>query len=383
VPRSPRPWYRSRDDAWYVQVNRRQVLLARGKASKAEAEAAFYRLMATEGRSAPPSKVTTARACGLFLDHAERSLRPATYQWYRWYLRAFVRRAGDVPAAELKPLHLTAWLASQSGWNDGTRRGAIVAVSRALSWCAAEGHIEANPLRGARKPAPRRRAVPEPEDVARLVGLIDEPPFADLARGLLLTGCRPGELAGATAADFDGATLRVRGKSGARVVHLSPGARALLGTLADRHPDGPLFRNRRGAAWTRNAMRCGFRRWKARTGIGCTAYALRHTFGTLAVERGVDSLLVAELMGHRDQKMLARYYYRARAGALADAAARATGSVVPRPPHPAPPPADPAAPPPGSGPGTPPRPPGPPAPDGRSDSGAPRPRRSGRKPSTG
>ena len=40
----------------------------------------------------------------------------------------------------------------------------------------------------------------------------------------------------------------------------------------------------------------------------CSLYTLRHTWATSALQRGVDPLTVAILMGHRDPSMLARVY---------------------------------------------------------------------------
>jgi site-specific recombinase XerD len=37
-------------------------------------------------------------------------------------------------------------------------------------------------------------------------------------------------------------------------------------------------------------------------------YALRHSWATHALERGIDSVTVAVLMGHRDPSTLARVY---------------------------------------------------------------------------
>lgn len=47
--RPRRPWYRKSKDAWFVMIDGKQKLLAKGKAAKAEAEAAFYRMMAAGG----------------------------------------------------------------------------------------------------------------------------------------------------------------------------------------------------------------------------------------------------------------------------------------------------------------------------------------------
>jgi integrase len=132
------------------------------------------------------------------------------------------------------------------------------------------------------------------------------------------------------------------------------------------YPTGPLFRNSRGEPWTNYAVQCAFRRVRARVGkemmrergievadrevdsfalslarqrtcggrvIAKTAaqlraeakrklmerravelaprfslYSLRHSWATRALERGLDALTVAILMGHKDPGMLAKVY---------------------------------------------------------------------------
>jgi integrase len=95
-----------------------------------------------------------------------------------------------------------------------------------------------------------------------------------------------------------------------RVVYLTPVLLELTRTLAQRHPTGPLFRNRDGRPWNRNAIRCRFRRIREKLGLGggVVAYLYRHGFATDALERGVPSATVAELLGHEGTRMLATHY---------------------------------------------------------------------------
>jgi integrase len=135
---------------------------------------------------------------------------------------------------------------------------------------------------------------------------------------LWLTGCRPGELATleATRVDLQGGTLHVRDKirrttgKDTREVHAVPEAMAIVADLCERHPEGPIFRNRLGRPWTRNAMACAMRRIREKTGLGKEAapYSFRHLFGTDALDKGVHAAIVAELMGHRNTKMLMERY---------------------------------------------------------------------------
>lgn len=325
----PKPWWRE-GRGWYAQVHGRQVLLARGKENHAEAKRALFRLLAAEGRTPGADRLTVAEICDLFFDAIEGTLRPSTRAWYHGHLQSWIDFCGASLAASVEPKHVTAWLKGRgAAWSPSTQRGAITAVKRAWAWALDEGHLERNPLARIKRPKMGRRKVVSAEDAARAVAAIRSSSFREFVVGLQETGCRPGELAGVTAADVDAAasTLRVRGKTGERTVYLSSAALALVAGLAGRHPSGPLFRCRGGRAWTRNGWRCAFRRLRAKTGIAhLTAYAFRHLFATLAIERGVDSLLVAELMGHSDSKMLMEHYHRARASTLRRAAEAATRS---------------------------------------------------------
>lgn len=151
-----------------------------------------------------------------------------------------------------------------------------------------------------------------------------------------------------------------------RVVYLSDKAFAITRRLMLKHPTGPLFRNSQGKPWKVSAVNCGFTRVRIRMGleemerrgeviadgeIAATArklrrdktvhgktlvkteaevrfeakrklryrrakelapkwclYSLRHSWATNALEKGVDALTVAILMGHKDPSMLAKVY---------------------------------------------------------------------------
>ena len=151
-----------------------------------------------------------------------------------------------------------------------------------------------------------------------------------------------------------------------RVVYLTEVALEITQRRSLAYPEGPLFRNGRGVPWTTEAVNCAVDRIRQRMGkrrmdeqaieippseieqfiktlnpsktrkgittpktraeLRCEAkrklknrrardfvpryslYALRHSWATNALQRGVDSLTVAILMGHSDPSMLARVY---------------------------------------------------------------------------
>jgi site-specific recombinase XerD len=75
---------------------------------------------------------------------------------------------------------------------------------------------------------------------------------------------------------------------GPRVVILTPEMAALTRRLMQEHPSGPLFRNEDGRPWTRNAVRCRFRRVHRKLGLGgdLVAYLYRHAVCTDLLESG-------------------------------------------------------------------------------------------------
>jgi len=152
----------------------------------------------------------------------------------------------------------------------------------------------------------------------------------------------------------------------ARVVYLTDDAMAVTRRRMLTYPEGPIFRNCNGRPWTTDAVNCGFLAVQMRMGkeqmtirgetisdeaiaaliptlkqtkatrgktiekrpaeLRCEAkrkltykraaelapryclYALRHSWATNALKRGVDALTVAILMGHEDPSTLSKVY---------------------------------------------------------------------------
>jgi integrase len=157
-----------------------------------------------------------------------------------------------------------------------------------------------------------------------------------------------------------------KGKRKSRVVYLTDAALDITRRLLLKNPTGPLFRNSNGRPWHPFSVNCGFTRARIRWGkaemvsrglcvsadevavfartlsptrrshgrvvrktdaeLRCEAkckltarlacqlaprfslYALRHSWATHALQRGIDAVTVAVLMGHSDPSMLARVY---------------------------------------------------------------------------
>jgi integrase len=320
-----KPFYRTFDDWWYVQLSsgrkRFQKKLIKGRDNETEAYQAFYRVMAAGPDLPVPTTITSAKCCDLFLAWSQKHNEPATYNWYRGYLQSFCDLFGNVPALDLKPFHITRWLDSHPGWKV-SRRCAITALKRALNWCADEGVLPGNPVKRVKKPPQTCRervlTVAERETILRA---IKDRPFREYVFALLETGCRPGEArtVSSTHVNLDlGAwvfppkehkTGKRTGKP--RIIYLSPAMIELTKRLMLEHPEGPLFRSFRGGKpYTRQAVRCRFRRLRKRfPGLAnVVSYTLRHTYATDALAQSVPIATVAQLMGHSSTTMVARVY---------------------------------------------------------------------------
>jgi integrase len=317
--RTAKPWYRKGAKAWYVELDGRQIPLARGAkdATKAEARREFHRLMASR-KEAVAVGPTLGALADLFADYLVRETAPLTVEWYKRHLGSFVRHVGKhFPAADVRPLHVTAWL-EPTTLGPTTRHGAMAAVRRLFRWGKRQGHLAADPMTDLEKPTPKPRETDLTAEQAQAIRAAyrSDDPFVAFMDVLHETGMRPSEAMGLEASeiDFDGREIRRQGKGRARVIRLTDAALELLRRLAAQHPEGPVLRNSRGTPWTRNSTACRFARLRARIGVGreATAESFRHSFVTDGLERGVSVSAMAELVGHKSTKMIDKHYSKLR-----------------------------------------------------------------------
>lgn len=184
-----------------------------------------------------------------------------------------------------------------AAWNHGLRE-----------W----GHRSPNPVATIRKPAPSRgrTRVLDPTETARLFEALGEtrnPWIAPLVKLALATAMRRSELLSLTWTQVDlrrrTAFLRDTKNGHSRHVPLSPEALAVLEPLP-RSADGRVFPT------TAPALRKAFERARERAGLSdLHLHDLRHCATTKLAEALPNVLELAAVTGHRDQRMLARYFH--------------------------------------------------------------------------
>ncbi len=193
----------------------------------------------------------------------------------------------------------------------------MVIIQAAFSWANRQQYIRYNPVAGLEKPPRnvREHFVPV-EDWGKLLAACT-PPFDLIVRFTLLSGARPQESKLIEAQHVKQNTIVLpipssKGKKTNRVIHLSDDAKELVQKLCKENPDGPVFLNSKGRPWTKDSIGCRIRRLKKTTGWDwLTMTSLRHSFAHAQVSAGTDSLILQQLTGHVDGRMLARVYAHA------------------------------------------------------------------------
>lgn len=369
----PKPFFRPGRRLWYVQIQGKQINLG---PDEAEALRRYHDLMA--GRKRQPSKVIPAATSLLglidsFLEWTRKHKAADTYEWYRYRLQRFMERHPDLSVEELRPFHVQEWADSYQ-LSITSRRNYLRSVKRCLTWATRQGYVDRNPIAALEVPAAEsREVVISQEEFDKLLANVPDPAFRDLLMVTWETGCRPQESLRVEGRHVDLQNRRwvfpkseSKNRRLARVVYLTDPAFEITQRLMLRNPQGPLFRNASGKAWTTFGVNCAFRRVRVRIGKQlmrekkieisddeirkfvkglathrtvkgvrrqksdrellqeakrklsnglatslvpkCSLYALRHSWATHALQRGVDSLTVAILMGHQDPAMLAKVY---------------------------------------------------------------------------
>ncbi len=336
----PFPYFRPARNAWFVEIDGHEHTLGKhpdslpapkkndeGKWSPPPGIMKLYhRRMGDRGspaavQIAAPAGRYVAELIDDFLDKYAATKAPRTYEWYKRCLQSFRDATPELlTIGELAPSHVTDWLHGKT-WSDATRHGAIHAVKKAVRWACREHKLGASPLADVTAPTPQRReAVINQQQWPHVLGASTDDEFKDLLTFLWETGARPQEARHVEARHFEPSHARIvfpacesKGKKFPRVIYLTPAAAEVVARLATKYPEGKLFRDSEGKPWTRNAIRCRFRRQRIHRRVkvkvpGLCCYAIRHSYATNALRAGVDPVTLAVLMGHADASMIATVY---------------------------------------------------------------------------
>lgn len=303
-----RPFWKKSHGCWYVKLGGKDTRL---HPDKEEAHRRWHALVASNQPVTTDTQLMTLT--NRFLGWSKKHNAKSTYEQYRGHLESFHRFVGPITFTQLKQHHVTAWIDDRyPNASPNTINLAVRSIQRMLNWNRKQGWVESVPQ--FHKPTPKPRDVYLlPEQYQALVALIKDQEFLDIVSILRETGCRPLEARTVEARHYqdgcwDFTREESKGQRDRRVVLLNDRARAITERLIEKHPTGPIFRNTKGRPWTKNALGLRCERIRKKAGFYVCPYAIRHSFATEAIVRGVDLISIANLMGHKDLKMLNRVY---------------------------------------------------------------------------
>ena len=332
---------RRRRDGAYSQ----ETLGAADDAQEADGKSVFSyeqaRVRATEEERATPGSITVARAASEYLDYLRAQGKDARDAKYAFDAHV-LPRLGRVEVASLTAARLRRWLADTAAAPARRRTGKgmrqkfktldeeeevrrrrssanrVLGVLRAMlnftfregnapsdaEWKRVEkfGDVEAARLRYL-----------SPEEATRLSNACD-PDFRPLLQAGLLTGCRYGELCRLEVRDYDSnaGSIHVRKSKShkPRFVPLNGEAAALFSQICMGRAAGErMFLTASGRAWGKSDQRRPMEEACVRARVErITFHGLRHTFISQAVMNGVPLAVVAEVVGHRDLRMISEHY---------------------------------------------------------------------------
>lgn len=238
-----------------------------------------------------------------------------------------------VRLTQLRAHHLLEWRNSLGGLSRGSVNRTTTALRAALMLAITEGSAPPKLLGELRRLKPYKNLGTRRTlflDRSQRRALIDACAggLRDLLEAAAVTGCRAGELTSALVRQFDArqSTLSVMGKTGQRVVILSPGAVELFARRsAGRRPDEYLLTRDDGRRWAHSDWDERVKDAARRAGLPreTVLYTLRHSWITETLMGGMTTLEVARIAG-TSLAMIEKHY-----GHLVLDAARARLAKVP------------------------------------------------------
>jgi integrase len=262
----------------------------------------------------PPSRDTFAEFAPRYLQHQQARLTPLAYERTRGVVETHLRRVfGALRLAEIRTAdverYITARTRAKTSAHSVTKE---VNVLKHLFTVAVQQELVAtNPAHGVRTPrvpAGRLRYLQPTE----LHAVLKACPvwLRPIAALLAFTGMRRGELLGLRWLDVDHAGGRImlpQTKNGTgRVVWLSEMARTVLNSLPRGRATELVFPPSKQVSPANVSLT--LLRTCRRLGIAdFRLHDLRHTAASWLMMTGADIYTVAQLLGHKDVRMTARY----------------------------------------------------------------------------
>jgi integrase len=245
-----------------------------------------------------------AIAVDRYLERKRASLKPTSFAEATRYLRNLSAPLHSLRLAQIDRKKVAALL-GEIETNSGpvARNRLRSALSAFFGWCIQEGLVDLNPVQGTGKAdeGGSRERVLGPEELRALWHALDDGPFSDIVRLLLLTGCRRNEIGKLQWSEIDLAHKQIvlpaeRVKNGREfTLPLSTQALAIVARQPRRNSSPFLFSGTRGF----NDWDYAKKQLDQRAGIAAWhLHDARRTCATNLGELGVNPWIIEAILNH-------------------------------------------------------------------------------------
>lgn len=279
---------------------------------------------------AAPGKITAAWEAHL----EELDLSPDTKAFLRSTIGLFMTSLGETALVAVKPRHVDAFLSQRKA---STQQTMLPRFNRFFDWCVAERYVRQSPMPKVRRVKVKKKT-PRflmPEEWRRVEAIIEREiqqsrgdrrratlshmTLRDMSVIALFTGMRSGEIRHLRWVDVDleGGSVRVHSSDfhetksrKSREVPLLTEARAAFDRRQEHRrsmPPSPLdlvfpSPTNRTKPFSRSMTTYWWAHYRKEAGLDdrATFHALRHTFASWAVQRGMPLIDLMKVMGHEN-----------------------------------------------------------------------------------
>ena len=317
MARPVKPWYRKQNKTWYVELNGKQHNLGK---DKKQAEKRFHELMVERDKSEAerartPDSFLACEIADKFIGWCSNHRAKRTTEDYQEHLESFFKWLPGgkfMGAMELKPYHVIEYMDSHDNWGSSRKRQAAGAVQRAFKWAVSVGLLDHHACTSIPKPKGERREHPMTEEEYKIIIEHSDECFGDVVTFAWETGARPHEIrtmrpkyVRSDRVEFP--PKMAKGKKRYRVIHMNSLAQEIVQRRLKNNSEF-VFTNSKGGAWTEYSFNNRLARLKKHVGRKVCLYCSRHGFTEKMLDKGVDHLTVAALLGHTNGQMIATVY---------------------------------------------------------------------------
>jgi integrase len=274
---------------------------------------------ATTGSATTPAGYTLTAFRADYIAHMKTNMAPKTVENVERVMKAFIEFIGEMSLSDLTLLDVEKYKQTRKGKvADSTINIDVRTLKAALQVAVTWGKLAVNPFQESKniRITQKVKSHLTVDEVTKLLAVIKEDWYKRLVQFALLTGLRRGEILNLKPADFDittgvitiqsSSTYRVKGGT-TRRISLQKEAIDILSTVPGTF--GWLFTDGNGNQIGEDLATKKFKKYAKDAGLSDDVHfhSMRHTFATIASNKGMTPNILKGVLGHASLKTTEGY----------------------------------------------------------------------------